>query len=417
MTSLTEHQQAAFDTIYERLARGERFTTLRGYAGTGKTFLIGALIDRIVSEEGNVMACAPTHKAAQVLRTHMRDHAVQTQTLHAFLGLRLVPDQDGAYVLEPEGDIESYPAGIVIVDEASMIGAAEWGHIQQAPRHLQWLFVGDPAQLPPVNESASPVFDMPGPLLKEIHRQGEGNPILELARHVRLQKEAPFRSRFEDNEGVAVTDNEDGFEESARRTFQSDAFADDATAARVLAYRNKTVRRYNRAIRTALHGEEAPRFKKGEWLVGRETWLHNSVPTLKNSEEVRVRRASVETYEADDLSTWTVWRLKVRGVHDAWTRTLYVLHEDEHERFENALQERRGAALDQSREWHKFYDLKERFARVDYAYASTVHRAQGSTFDTVFVDVRDLRVCRGPEQQALLYVAVTRPARRLALLV
>jgi exodeoxyribonuclease-5 len=417
MASLTKHQQAAFDAIYDRLAGGERFTTLRGYAGTGKTFLIGALIDRIVAEDGNVVACAPTHKAAQVLWTHMRDHAVQTQTLHAFLGLRLVPDQEGTYVLKPGGDIESYPAGIVIVDEASMIGETEWAHIQQAPRHLQWLFVGDPAQLPPVNESASPVFDEPGPLLKEVHRQGEGNPILALARHVRLRDETRFQSRFEDNEGVAVTNNEAGFADSAQRVFQSEAFADDATTARVLAYRNKTVRRYNRAIRTALHGDEAPRFKQGEWLVGRETWVHNSVPTLKNSEEVRVRRASIETYEADDLSTWTVWRLKVRGVHDAWTRTLYVLHEDEHERFERELRKRREVALDQAREWRTFYDLKERFAQVDYAYASTVHRAQGSTFDTVFVDVRDLRACRGPEQQALLYVAVTRPARRLALLV
>ena len=62
-------------------------------------------------------------------------------------------------------------------------------------------------------------------------------------------------------------------------------------------------------------------------------------------------------------------------------------------------------------------ELREQFARVDYAYATTVHRAQGSTYDTVFVDHRDLRVCRGDEQEALLYVAVTRPARRLALLV
>jgi exodeoxyribonuclease-5 len=417
MASLTEHQQAAFDAVYERLAGGAAYTTLRGYAGTGKTFLAGALVDRMLDEGAALTACAPTHKAAQVLRTHMNEHAVPTQTLHSFLGLRLVPDDKGAYALEPEGDLAEYPAGIVVVDEASMIGAAEWAHIEQAPRRLQWLFVGDPAQLPPVNETASPVFDVEGPLLEEVHRQGEGNPILALARHVRLQKSDPFTSRFANDEGVAVTDNAGEFEASARRAFQSDAFDDDATAARVLAYRNKTVRRYNRAIRDALYGEDAPQFVKGEWLVARETWFHNNVPTLKNSEEVRVRKARVETFEADDLSTWTVWRLKVRSVHDAWTRALYVLHEDERERFENELEVRRKEAIEQPRAWSTFYDLKERFAEVDYAYASTVHQAQGSTFDTAFVDVRDLRACRGPERQALLYVAVTRPSRRLALLV
>lgn len=417
MSELTEQQQAAFDAIYARLANGERFTSLRGYAGTGKTFLVGRLIEQLTEEECAVTACAPTHKAAQVLRAHMSERSVRTQTLHAFLGLRLVPDQDGGYTLEPEGDIASYPAGIVVVDEASMVGEKEWAHIQQAPPHLQWLFVGDPAQLPPVNEPASPAFDVPGPLLEEIHRQGEGNPILTLAERVRRQEAGPWQGRFENGEGVAVTDNPDGFEASALRVFRSDAFAKDATTARVLAYRNKTVRRYNRSIRRALYGDDAPRFEQGEWLVARETWCHNGVPYLKNSEEVRVQKASVETYEAEDLSTWTVWRLKVRGVHDAWTRTLYVLHEDEHERFEEELAYRREAALAEPHAWPKFYDLKERFARVDYAYATTVHRAQGSTFDTVFVDHRDIRVCRGHERPALLYVAVTRPSRRLALLV
>lgn len=417
MSELTEHQQAAFDAVYARLTAGERFTSLRGYAGTGKTFLVGRLIERLVDEECEVVACAPTHKAAQVLRTQINARELPARTLHAFLGLRLVPDQNGGYTLEPEGDVASYPAGIVVVDEASMVGKNEWAHILQSPWHLQWLFVGDPAQLPPVNEPASPAFDVPGPLLKEIHRQGEGNPILALAEHVRRQANGPLQSRFENGEGVAVTDNANGFKKSALRTFQTDAFKKEATAARVLAYRNKTVRRYNRSIRAALYGDEAPRFEKGEWLVARETWVQNGVPCIKNSEEVRVRAARIEQYEAEDLSTWKVWRLKVRGIYDAWTRVIYVLHEDEHKRFEEELDRRRQAALDEPRAWKKYYALRERFARVDYAYATTVHRAQGSTFDTVFVDHRDLRVCRGPERSALLYVAVTRPTRRLALLV
>lgn len=416
MAALTEHQQEAYDTIYERLENGERFTSLRGYAGTGKTYLVSELAAQLIEEECSVTACAPTHKAAQVLRQEMNGAEVPTRTLHSFLGLRLVPDHNGQYVLEPEGGIEEYPAGIVIVDEASMVGRSEWAHILQSPWHLQWLFVGDPAQLPPVNEPDSPVFDIPGPLLETVHRQAAGNPILQLAHEVRVN-EPVFRSAFAGDEGVAVTNNPDGFIESALRTFQSDAFRRDATTARVLAYRNRTVRRYNRRIRTALYGSDAPRFTKGEWLMVRETWYHQSMPYLKNSEEVRVKKAEVDTVEADDRSTWTVWKLKVRGVHDAWSRTAYVLHEDERERFEAELERRREAALGQPSKWERFYDLKERFAQVDYAYATTTHKAQGSTFDTVFVDHRDLQACRGPERQALLYVAVTRPARRLAVLV
>ena len=416
MPSLTDHQQDAYDTAYERLADGARFTTLRGYAGTGKTFVAGVLAEQLADEDCTVTACAPTHKATHVLGAEL-DGTVPTHTLHSFLGLRLVPDRTGGYTLEPEGRDEDYPAGVVIVDEASMIGQDEWHHIQQAPWHLQWLFVGDPAQLPPVNESASPVFDLPGPELETVHRQAADNPIIELAHRVRRGEGPPMQPAYENGTGVGVTASKEGFIESALGVFQSDAFERDATVARVLAYRNKTVRHYNRVIRAALYGEDAPRFEKGEWLVARATWYHDAKPKITNSEEVRVKKARVETIEADDLSTWKVWKLSVRGVSDPWRRTLHVLHESEQERFEDELEQRREAALDDPSKWEAYYDLKERFAQVDYAYATTVHKAQGSTFDTVFIDHRDLTTCRGSEQQALFYVAVTRPAQRLALLV
>lgn len=412
----TEDQQEAYDRVYDRLARGERYTGLRGYAGTGKTYLVSRLVEQLVEEDCTVTVCAPTHKAVQVLSEELGDAPVQMQTLHSFLGLRLQPTEDGDYELVPD-DAQNFTEGVVIVDEASMIGREEWEHIEDTPFWVQWLFVGDPAQLPPVNEDPSPALDVPGPTLETIHRQAADNPILELATQIRKGADGRFGSRFEDGKGVAITRDREDFLDSVLRAFNTEAFAEDATHARVLAYRNKTVRRYNREIRAARYGADADRFVEGEWLVGTETWFHEGVPRLTNSEEVRVKEATVETFEADDQSEWKVWTLKVRTPGRGLARTIHVLHEDEHERYEEALERRRNAAEEDGSKWDRFFDLREQFARVDYAYASTVHRAQGSTFDTVFVDHRDLRVCRGEEQQALLYVAVTRPARRLALLV
>lgn len=413
---LTEDQEAAYDQVYDRLARGERFTGLRGYAGTGKTYLVSRLVEQLLDEDCAVTVCAPTHKAVQVLSEELGDAPVQMQTLHSFLGLRLQPTEDGEYELVAD-EARDFTEGVVIVDEASMIGREEWAHIKDAPFWVQWLFVGDPAQLPPVNEDPSPALDVPGPTLETIHRQAADNPILELATKIRTGAEGRFGSRFEDGQGVAITRDRDDFLDSVLRAFDTEAFADDATHARLLAYRNKTVRRYNREIRAARYGANADRFVEGEWLVGTETWYHEGVQRLTNSEEVRVKNASVDTFEADDQSEWKVWTLKVRTPGRGLTRTVHVLHEDEFERYEDALDRRREKAEDDGSKWERFFELRERFARVDYAYATTVHRAQGSTYDTVFVDHRDLRVCRGDERDALLYVAVTRPARRLALLV
>ena len=412
----TEDQETAYDQVYDRLARGERFTGLRGYAGTGKTYLVSRLVEQLLDEDCTVTVCAPTHKAVQVLSDELGDAPVQMQTLHSFLGLRLRPTEEGEYELVAEEE-RDFTEGVVIVDEASMIGREEWSHIQDAPFWVQWLFVGDPAQLPPVNEDPSPALDVPGPTLETIHRQAADNPILELATKIRTGADGRFGSKFEDGKGVAVTRDREEFLDSVLRAFDTEAFAEDATHARMLAYRNKTVRRYNREIRAERYGADADRFVEGGWLVGTETWFHDGVQRLTNSEEVRVKTASVDTFEADDQSEWGVWELKVRTPGRGLTRTIHVLHEDAFERYENALERRREKAQEDASAWDRFFELRERFARVDYAYATTVHRAQGSTYDTVFVDHRDLRVCRGEEREALLYVAVTRPARRLALLV
>lgn len=415
--ALTDHQQKAYDTVYDRLASGERFTGLRGYAGTGKTYLVSQLVEQLVSEDCTVTVCAPTHKAVQVLRDQLPGGDVETQTLHSYLGLRLQPDVDGQYVLVPDGMEEERPASIVVCDEASMVGREEWEYIQASQRNLQWLFVGDPAQLPPVNEEPSPALEVEGPMLEEVHRQSTDNPILDLATKVRMGDVHRFQSRFVEGVGVAITHKRNAFLDTVLRTFNSDAFASDATHARLLAYRNKTVRMYNEEIRTARYGEGAPSFEKGEWLVARETWYHDGAPVVKNSEELRVTKVSTTTFEADDMSEWKVWKLKVRSPHAAFSRTVLVLHDEERDRYDNELDRLRTLAKENGARWSAFYELRERFARVDYAYATTVHKSQGSTFDTVFVDHRDLQVCRGPEKQALLYVAVTRPAQRLALLV
>jgi len=414
--SFTDDQQEAYDQVYDRLARGERYTGLRGYAGTGKTYLVSRLVEQLVDEDCTVTVCAPTHKAVQVLSEELGGAPVQMKTLHSFLGLRLKPSEGGEYKLVAEEE-QDFAEGVVIVDEASMIGREEWAHIGDSPFWVQWLFVGDPAQLPPVNEEPSPALDVPGPTLETIHRQAADNPILELATQIRKGMDGQFGSQFKDGRGVAITRNRDEFLDSVLRVFDTDDFAEDATHARVLSYRNKAVRRYNREIRAARYGTDADRFVEGEWLVATETWFHDGVPRLTNSEEVRVKSATVDLFEADDQSEWKVWTLKVRTPERGLTRTARVLHEQEIERYQTALERRRDAAAEDGSKWDRFFDLRERFARVDYAYASTVHRAQGSTFDTVFVDYRDLQACRGEERQALLYVAVTRPARRLALLV
>lgn len=415
MPRLTSHQKAALDAVVSRLDDGTRYTCVRGYAGTGKTFLLGRLVRKLQSKRRRIYACAPTHKAARVLSDRIADDDVRVQTIHSLLGLRLKPDGRGAYRLEPEPDHELPQDAVVIVDEASMVGLDEWPHIERA-WDLQWVFVGDPAQLPPVNEGLSPVFELDGPELIEVVRQERGNPIIALATRIRNDEPPEFQPAFDGRHGIGVTRKKEAFLTSAMRAFSDERFHEDSTHARILAYRNRTVRGYNAFIRQNLFPEATDRFTEDEWLVARETWYRDDMPILMNSEEVRVISADTGQVEDREHDPWKIWQLVVEGADHAGWRDVEVLHEDEHGRFKRTLDRLKKDAIRGEGDWLDYYALRERFADVDYTYASTIHKAQGSTFHTAFVDLQDAAACRTSEQQSLLYVAVTRPSDRLAVL-
>lgn len=415
MPRLTTHQKAALDEIVQRIDDGQRYTCVQGYAGTGKTFLLSRLVRKLKARGRRVVACAPTHKAARVLNDRIADSDVRVQTIHSLLGLRMKPDGRGAYRLEPEPGHELPQDAVVIVDEASMVGLDEWPHIERA-WDLEWVFVGDPAQLPPVNEGLSPVFELDGPSLTEVVRQERGNPIITLATRIRNDEEPDFRPAFDGRHGIGVTRSRAAFLESAMRAFSDERFHLDSTHARILAYRNRTVRSYNEYIRRHLFPNADARFTEDEWLVARETWYREDLPELINSEEVRVISADVGAAEDGEHGPWKTWELVVEGADGGGWRDVEVLHEDEGPRFRRTLESLKKKAIRGEGDWLDYYALRERFADVDYTYASTIHKAQGSTFHTAFVDLRDTAACRGNEHRSLLYVAVTRPSDRLAVL-
>lgn len=425
--SLTTHQREAANAIVNRIEAGKKYTSLTGYAGSGKTFLCGALTRQFT----DVYACAPTHKAAWVLHDKI---GMDTMTIHSFLGLKLVPDYSGGYKLIPQDDHETLD-GTVILDESSMVGMDLWRYIEQTD--CQWIFIGDPAQLPPVAQKPAPVLDFDGGHLDNVVRQQQGNPILEVATRIRKgQKPYLTGSAMREGKGVGVTHDSEAFRTSAARLFQD--HADDPRHVRILAYRNQVVKAYNREIREAIYGSsDLPRFMEGDWLQLQDSFYDEAnVPLAQNSEEVKVLGVD-QMNRMSAGGRWRCWELKVKRRNDETVR-IPVLHESESDRYAEKRQEYKAKALKAQKDmnaaeqpgernrlnrkrkgyWKDYYRLDEDFADVRYCFAQTVHKSQGSTFDTAYVDYRDITKCRGAvTEQALAYVAATRPENRLAFLV
>lgn len=431
---LSAEQEEAFrHLVWKLLEPGAAHYKLEGYAGTGKTY-VAARICRVLQRKGiRLAAAAPTHRATSEIRralsaTEERGlDGIETRTLPALLGLQLTGDGEGGYHLVPEGEAHLPEGGVVICDEGSMVGQETMGYVRAAGHGVRWLFLGDPAQLPPVGEEPSAVFDLPGASLTRIVRQAAGNPIIEFTRRIR-EREAhlgPEHLVYDGEEGIAATRSERAFLESALRVFSSPTFEEDPHAGRILAYRNAVVDRYNRLVRNAIYGEDAEEYVPGEWLVARETWMRDSVPVVINSEALKVIEAHKGTDSFALGGQWTVWRLVVES--ERWNeREVVVLADEDRAAYREAANRYRDDALDAKKNddrdaasgaWKNYYRLMEQYARVDYGFSTTVHKSQGGTFDSVFVDYRDLDRSREPERSALKYVAGSRPRRRLALLI
>ncbi len=193
--SLTSGQQqalAAFATWLQAPSDGTPFV-LSGFAGTGKTFLSMHLLAQVEATGLCWTVVAPTHKAVGVLRQQLALHGLQPTwypaTIHRLLRLKLRRERDLERCEETEQTAMALEhLGLVLIDEASMVDSSllEISLRCAHPFRTRLVFVGDPAQLPPVGEPVSPVFALgraEKAFLSEVVRhQG---PVLRLATGLR----------------------------------------------------------------------------------------------------------------------------------------------------------------------------------------------------------------------------------------
>lgn len=405
---LSNDQKQALDRVEEILLSGSKVATLRGFAGVGKTTLMREVVNRLGPEFNQIYMMAPTHKAAEVLR---RKTGYEVSTIHSAFGMRPVWDGEGGYKFVPTGEKpkDFIWKSLIAIDEASMVNGQLYDLLTEAQSdfNLSILFVGDPAQLPPVNEAPSPALSHEGYTMKEIVRQEKGNPIIQTSMNVRENHLHDFVEKTNKGKGVHVTGDLEEVVERAVSDFQTEKHKKTGDYARLLAYRNDTVNDYNDIFRALIYGEEAPQFVKNEWLVAMEPWFQgqNPVPVIQNSEEFVVKGK-----EPSKNFGYRTWILEIANdLQGTNLRHVEVLDERDRERYDQQLQELLEKAKKNNRFWSKYYDFKEMFANVDYNYAMTVHKAQGSTFHTTYLDVPDVMTCRSKrDKKGLMYVGVTR---------
>lgn len=426
---LNESQTAALAQIETAYERGARHL-LTGHAGSGKTTLMQS-VARVFSDRGlSVCMTAPTHKAVAVLSRKMEQDGIEIPccTIHSLLSLRprVIGDKQ---VFERASHAKPVLADVVVIDEASMPSSDLMAHIRD---YLKWqfvLFVGDPAQLPPVNERESEAFSIKSRShLDTIVRQVAGNPILEAARVIR-ESQGTGVMDWSWTEGVNV--NRQGIfrpgvnlKDWMQRAFLSDDFEADPDFARYLCWTNARVHEVNRMVRKWRYGTTRTPLMPNEPCMARTPVFVRTINekgqddveiVMQNCEEgvvISIEASQVTHSFGSGIGKWSAtvptWHVVLRKDNGGHVECHMVRDDRAYKRAESELRE----WCKETKDWRSFFRFKEDFVDLRPLYALTVHSSQGSTFKHAIVDVEDIsrrEVSNILECQQMLYVAVTRP--------
>ena len=421
---------------------------LKGYAGTGKSTLIGHLVKLLSMANYKAVLMAPTGRAAKVIANYSGKKAF---TIHKQIYFTKTEKGSGVqFVLKPN----KYRNTLFIVDEASMIGddrqsakLFENGSLLDdlmqyvdAGTNCKLLLVGDPAQLPPVHLTISPALDVEYLEnkfnkevieweLKEVVRQQQDSGILANATQLRLQMNEEHLDSFLFDLTIAndVQRLQDGNE---ILELLDDALRNGGLEETVFIVRsNKRANLYNQQIRGRILFLEADLSVGDQLMVVKNNyfWLEpESDPGfIANGDLVKVLRI----LSHHELYNFKFAKVEVQLVDypdekpfetvvllDTLSSESPSLTYEEGNQLYQAVQE---DYQHLSTKYKRFLAVKNNpyfnALQVKYSYAITCHKSQGGQWENVFIEQPYLP--DGPDLSYFrwLYTALTRAQTNLYL--
>jgi hypothetical protein len=419
---LSPSQQKAEKEFMEFIQNKDKKEFLiSGFAGSGKSFLVKYLNEELrsyykvnnaletedsKSKASLIRFVATTHKAAKVLSDMVNE---PTTTVHRFFGLTVKNDTSRGvrYLAKTRKttqimELRNYRNIVLFIDEASMLNWEVLEVIREfinAQPNAKVVYIGDNYQLPPVKSKESIIFSQVKDIvhLNEIQRQAQGNPIIYKAKEFRDIIDNGLGNGWPEFKTESTIHNVDKNEFTAliNYYFLGDNHPDRA---RILAYTNGKVVNYNRHVRAL--NKLPPEFSVGEWVMTNDVIKDNKGEILAQNESI-LKIQGIEPHISPEGIVGSLY--KIHGI------STKVFHPDYYKDRKDLIAEYRKA-----KDYRNAYRIQETYVDLRSIHALTCHKAQGSTYENVFIDLDDIGTNKKWWEVArLTYVALSRASQRV----
>ncbi|WP_320814834.1 ATP-dependent DNA helicase [Flavobacterium sp.] len=421
---------------------------LKGYAGTGKTTIISTLVNYLQKADKKYVLLAPTGRAAKVISNYSQKPAF---TIHKRIYFPKKSKSGGvSFTLQPN----KFKNTIFIVDESSMISDSyqetklyENGSLLDdlmfyvdAGQNCKIIFIGDTAQLPPINMDVSPALnnetlslhfdkEVYGIELDEVMRQEEFSGILYNATELRELLKSHFYDAFQFSlkDFKDIVRLQDGYDIQDAIYDSFDKNGPEETA--FIVRSNKRANQYNHQIRTTILSRESE-LSAGDLLMvvkNNYFWLKDSSEAsfIANGDIIEI----LEIFKIRELYGFRFASVKIKMIDypnqipfevelllDTITSESPSLTYDESNTLYNEVMK----DYEGESQYKKFLNVKNNpqfnALQVKFSYAMTCHKSQGGQWHTVFVEQPYLPNGIDRDYIRWLYTAITRAKEKLYLI-
>lgn len=449
MTTVKQDLFFQMISVFLTNEKQDEIFVLKGYAGTGKTTVIAAIVNNLPELKMKHVLLAPTGRAAKVIANYSNQPAF---TIHKKIYFPKKNNSGGiSFTIQPN----KHKNTLFIVDEASMISDSDSDNKMYANGSLlddlifyvysgtncKLLLLGDTAQLPPVNKDDSPAlntdllrlhYDMEVQSIEldEVMRQEEKSGILYNATALRELLEEHFFEEFQFNirpfrDIIRLVDGYE-IQDAIQSAYSNYSIEDTAFIVRS----NKRANAYNQQIRSKILDKDNA-LAAGDFLMvvkNNYFWLkeQDNAGFIANGDIIEV----LEIFGFINLYSFQFAKVKIRMVDYPDQKpfeTILLLDTINsespsltYEESNRLYQEVFADYQDENAQYKKVKKVKENeyfnALQVKFSYAITCHKSQGGQWNTVFIEQPYLPEGMNQDYVRWLYTAITRAKDKLYLI-